>query len=29
MEIPANIVDLTGGGGWNRTIDLRVMSPSL
>jgi hypothetical protein len=28
-EIPSDIVDLIGGGGQNRTADLRVMSPSL
>jgi integrase len=28
-EIPSYVVDLLGGGGQNRTVDLRVMSPSL
>ena len=27
--IPPELVDLSGGGEWNRTTDLRVMSPSL
>ena len=27
--IPAYVIDLIGGGGQNRTADLRVMSPSL
>ena len=27
--VPAYIIDLIGGGGQNRTVDLRVMSPSL
>jgi len=27
--IPAHVTDLIGGGGWSRTNDLRVMSPSL
>jgi integrase len=29
MEIPAEVVDLIGGGGWTRTSDLRIMRPSL
>ena len=29
LEIPGYIIDFTGGGGQNRTVDLRVMSPSL
>jgi Phage integrase family len=28
-QIPAEIVDLIGGGGWTRTSDLRIMRPSL
>ena len=28
-EIPSEVIDLIGGGGQNRTADLRVMSPSL
>jgi len=28
-EIPAEVVDLIGGGGWTRTSDLRIMRPSL
>ena len=27
--VPAYVADLFGGGGQNRTVDLRVMSPSL
>jgi hypothetical protein len=27
--IPAEVVDLIGGGGWTRTNDLRIMRPSL
>ena len=27
--IPSEVVDLTGGGGWTRTSDLRIMRPSL
>jgi hypothetical protein len=29
QEIPAEVVDLIGGGGWTRTNDLRIMRPSL
>src|SRR5579864_2568905 len=32
MEVPPDplqIADLTGGGGWTRTNDLRIMRPSL
>ena len=29
FEIPSDVVDLIGGGGQSRTVDLRVMSPSL
>ncbi len=32
MEVPPNllqVVDCTGGGGWTRTNDLRIMRPSL
>ena len=29
FEIPVHVIDLIGGGEWNRTTDLRVMSPSL
>ena len=29
MEIPAEVVDLIGGGGRTRTYDLRIMRPSL
>ncbi len=29
MEIPPKLIDLIGGGEWDRTTDLRVMSPSL
>ncbi len=29
LEIPSYVVDLLGGGGQSRTVDLRVMSPSL
>src|SRR5271166_677448 len=28
-EIPAEVIDLIGGGGWTRTSDLRIMRPSL
>ncbi len=28
-EVPSYVSDLIGGGDWNRTNDLRVMSPSL
>jgi len=28
-EIPSEVVDLFGGGGWTRTNDLRIMRPSL
>jgi hypothetical protein len=28
-EIPSEVVDLTGGGAWTRTTDLRIMRPSL
>jgi hypothetical protein len=28
-EIPAEVIDLVGGGGWTRTSDLRIMRPSL
>ena len=28
-EIPLEVVDLIGGGGWTRTNDLRIMRPSL
>ena len=28
-RISLEIIDLIGGGGQNRTVDLRVMSPSL
>jgi integrase len=28
-EIPAEVVDLIGGGDWTRTSDLRIMRPSL
>ena len=28
-RIPPELIDLVGGGEWNRTTDLRVMSPSL
>ena len=28
-EIPAEVADLIGGGGWTRTSDLRIMRPSL
>ena len=28
-RIPAELIDLIGGGEWDRTTDLRVMSPSL
>ena len=28
-KIPVHVIDLIGGGEWNRTTDLRVMSPSL
>jgi hypothetical protein len=27
-EIPAEVVDLIGGGEWTRTTDLRIMSAS-
>jgi hypothetical protein len=29
MEIPADVIDLIGGGGRTRTYDLRIMRPSL
>ena len=29
IATPAYVIDLIGGGDWNRTSDLRVMSPSL
>ncbi len=32
MEVPPDLLqvaDLTGGGGWTRTNDLRIMRPSL
>ncbi len=29
FDIPSHVIDFTGGGGQNRTVDLRVMSPSL
>ena len=29
MEIPAEVIDLLGGGGRTRTCDLRIMRPSL
>jgi hypothetical protein len=25
-EIPSEVIDLIGGGGWTRTNDLRIMS---
>jgi hypothetical protein len=28
-EIPSEVVDFSGGGGWTRTNDLRIMRPSL
>ena len=28
-EIPLEVGDLIGGGGWTRTNDLRIMRPSL
>jgi hypothetical protein len=28
-DIPAEVTDLIGGGGWTRTNDLRIMRPSL
>ena len=28
-ELPSDVVDLFGGGGWTRTSDLRIMRPSL
>jgi len=28
-NIPAEVVDLIGGGEWTRTTDLRIMRPSL
>src|SRR5271157_372500 len=28
-QMPAEVVDLIGGGGWTRTSDLRIMRPSL
>jgi integrase len=28
-EIPAEVIDLIGGGAWTRTTDLRIMRPSL
>jgi hypothetical protein len=28
-EVPSEVADLTGGGGWTRTNDLRIMRPSL
>jgi integrase len=28
-EIPPEVIDLIGGGGWTRTNDLRIMRPSL
>jgi len=28
-EIPSEVADLIGGGGWTRTNDLRIMRPSL
>ena len=28
-EIPPEVCDLIGGGGWTRTSDLRIMRPSL
>ena len=28
-QIPPQVVDLVGGGGWTRTSDLRIMRPSL
>jgi integrase len=28
-EIPSEVIDLIGGGGWTRTNDLRIMRPSL
>jgi integrase len=28
-EIPAELIDLIGGGAWTRTTDLRIMRPSL
>jgi hypothetical protein len=28
-DVPAEVVDLIGGGGWTRTSDLRIMRPSL
>ena len=29
VEIHSKVVDLSGGGGWTRTNDLRIMRPSL
>ena len=26
-QIPTEVIDLIGGGGWTRTNDLRIMSP--
>ncbi len=28
-DMPREVVDLIGGGGWTRTSDLRIMRPSL
>jgi hypothetical protein len=29
IPLEVEVVDLTGGGGWTRTNDLRIMRPSL
>ena len=29
VEVPPEVIDLIGGGGWTRTSDLRIMRPSL
>ncbi len=28
-QVPSEVIDLIGGGGWTRTSDLRIMRPSL
>jgi hypothetical protein len=29
MEVPTDLMQVVGGGGWTRTNDLRIMRPSL
>jgi hypothetical protein len=29
VDVPLEVIDFIGGGGWTRTSDLRIMRPSL